>query len=179
MGKRMTTLCRLDLLDRDWPGGLCLGRNRPAPLYRQLPRKSDLDLSCREVFARGQKKIVVDGPLLEDEAGQVREGFWTKPPFFAFCALFGLFCKTAAGSSGRLHWHDDEIAQGGSGGCWPECDRHAHCTYELSGTRFQSRIRLRADITWRPGRNCRRGVPALGDVDSLRRHSGRRQPRDL
>ena len=39
-----------------------------------------LDLPCREVFARGQKKIVVDGPLLEDEAGQVHEGFWTKVP---------------------------------------------------------------------------------------------------
>ena len=37
-----------------------------------------LDLPCREVFARGQKKIVVDGPLLQDEAGQVHEGFWTK-----------------------------------------------------------------------------------------------------
>jgi len=37
-----------------------------------------LDLPCREVFARGQKPIRVTGPLLEDEAGQVHEGFWTK-----------------------------------------------------------------------------------------------------
>jgi tRNA(Arg) A34 adenosine deaminase TadA len=37
-----------------------------------------LDLPCREVFARGQKPIIVIGPLLEDEAGQVHEGFWTK-----------------------------------------------------------------------------------------------------
>jgi tRNA(Arg) A34 adenosine deaminase TadA len=37
-----------------------------------------LDLPCREVFARGQKKIIVAGPLLEDEAGKVHEGFWTK-----------------------------------------------------------------------------------------------------
>jgi tRNA(Arg) A34 adenosine deaminase TadA len=37
-----------------------------------------LDLPCREVFARGQKKIIVDGPLLQNEAGQVHEGFWTK-----------------------------------------------------------------------------------------------------
>ncbi len=36
-----------------------------------------LDLPCREVFARGQKPIVVVGPLLEDEAGKVHEGFWT------------------------------------------------------------------------------------------------------
>jgi len=35
-----------------------------------------LDLPCREVFARGQKKIAVSGPLLEEEAGQVHEGFW-------------------------------------------------------------------------------------------------------
>jgi tRNA(Arg) A34 adenosine deaminase TadA len=37
-----------------------------------------LDLPCREVFARGQRKIVVDGPLIEDEAGLVHEGFWVK-----------------------------------------------------------------------------------------------------
>jgi tRNA(Arg) A34 adenosine deaminase TadA len=37
-----------------------------------------LDLPCREVFARGQKPITVVGPLLEDEAGQVHEGFWTR-----------------------------------------------------------------------------------------------------
>jgi tRNA(Arg) A34 adenosine deaminase TadA len=35
-----------------------------------------LDLPCREVFARGQKKIAVAGPLLEEEAGKVHEGFW-------------------------------------------------------------------------------------------------------
>jgi tRNA(Arg) A34 adenosine deaminase TadA len=37
-----------------------------------------LDLPCREVFARGQKQISVAGPLLEEEAGKVHEGFWTK-----------------------------------------------------------------------------------------------------
>ncbi len=35
-----------------------------------------LDLPCREVFARGQKKIAVAGPAIEDEAGRVHEGFW-------------------------------------------------------------------------------------------------------
>jgi tRNA(Arg) A34 adenosine deaminase TadA len=35
-----------------------------------------LDLPCREVFARGQRKIRVVGPLLEDEAGTVHKGFW-------------------------------------------------------------------------------------------------------
>jgi tRNA(Arg) A34 adenosine deaminase TadA len=35
-----------------------------------------LNLPCREVFARGQKPIVIVGPLLEEEAGRVHEGFW-------------------------------------------------------------------------------------------------------
>jgi len=37
-----------------------------------------LDLPCREVFARGHRKIAVAGPLLEEEAGKVHEGFWTR-----------------------------------------------------------------------------------------------------
>jgi tRNA(Arg) A34 adenosine deaminase TadA len=37
-----------------------------------------LDLPCREVFARGQREVLVVGPLLEDEAGVVHEGFWVK-----------------------------------------------------------------------------------------------------
>lgn len=37
-----------------------------------------LDLPCREVFAHGQRPIVVAGPLLEEEAGKVHEGFWTR-----------------------------------------------------------------------------------------------------
>jgi len=35
-----------------------------------------LQLPCREVFAHGQKPIQVVGPLLEEEAGWVHEGFW-------------------------------------------------------------------------------------------------------
>jgi tRNA(Arg) A34 adenosine deaminase TadA len=35
-----------------------------------------LDLPCREVFACGQRQIVVAGPLLEEEAAEVHEGFW-------------------------------------------------------------------------------------------------------
>jgi tRNA(Arg) A34 adenosine deaminase TadA len=38
-----------------------------------------LDLPCREVFAHGQREIAVAGPFLEDEAGAVHEGFWTRP----------------------------------------------------------------------------------------------------
>jgi tRNA(Arg) A34 adenosine deaminase TadA len=37
-----------------------------------------LDLPCREVFARGQRPIVVVGPLIEDEAYKVHEGFWRR-----------------------------------------------------------------------------------------------------
>jgi tRNA(Arg) A34 adenosine deaminase TadA len=37
-----------------------------------------LDLPCREVFARGQRKISVAGPLLEEEAAKVHEGFWRR-----------------------------------------------------------------------------------------------------
>jgi len=37
-----------------------------------------LDLPCREVFARGQRRVAVVGPLLEDEAGMVHEGFWRR-----------------------------------------------------------------------------------------------------
>jgi tRNA(Arg) A34 adenosine deaminase TadA len=35
-----------------------------------------LDLPCRAVFAHGQRPIVVAGPLLEEEARIVHEGFW-------------------------------------------------------------------------------------------------------
>ena len=35
-----------------------------------------LFLPCREVFAKGNKTIEVVGPLLEEEAALVHEGFW-------------------------------------------------------------------------------------------------------
>ena len=38
-----------------------------------------LDLPCRVVFAAGQRAIEVIGPLLEDEAAAVHEGFWQAP----------------------------------------------------------------------------------------------------
>jgi tRNA(Arg) A34 adenosine deaminase TadA len=40
------------------------------------PRNPTLALPCRDVFARGQRPIKVIGPLLEDEAEAVHEGFW-------------------------------------------------------------------------------------------------------
>lgn len=33
-------------------------------------------LPCREVFARGQRRVEIVGPLLEDEAAKPHEGFW-------------------------------------------------------------------------------------------------------
>jgi tRNA(Arg) A34 adenosine deaminase TadA len=35
-----------------------------------------LRLPCRELFARGQKPVEVIGPMLEEEARKVHEGFW-------------------------------------------------------------------------------------------------------
>lgn len=35
-----------------------------------------LDLPCRTVFAAGQRKVEVVGPLLEDEAAAMHEGVW-------------------------------------------------------------------------------------------------------
>lgn len=37
-----------------------------------------LALPCRELFARGQRKVEVVGPLLEDEAAETHAGFWNK-----------------------------------------------------------------------------------------------------
>jgi tRNA(Arg) A34 adenosine deaminase TadA len=37
-----------------------------------------LDIPCREIFARGQRIVIVAGPAIEDEAGRVHEGFWVK-----------------------------------------------------------------------------------------------------
>ena len=42
------------------------------------PENPTLDLPCREVFARGQRKVVVSGPFLEDEAAKIHEGFWSR-----------------------------------------------------------------------------------------------------
>ena len=47
-----------------------------AALIGTDPRNPSLTLPCREVFARGQRPIEVIGPLLEDEARAVHDGFW-------------------------------------------------------------------------------------------------------
>lgn len=40
------------------------------------PANPTFSLPCREVFARGQRKVKVAGPMLEDEAARAHEGFW-------------------------------------------------------------------------------------------------------
>ncbi len=41
------------------------------------PENLTMDLPCRVVLGAGQRMIEVVGPLLEDEARAVHEGFWT------------------------------------------------------------------------------------------------------
>ncbi len=43
------------------------------------PDNPTMDLPCREVFARGQRKVEVLGPNLEEEALAVFDGYWTSP----------------------------------------------------------------------------------------------------
>ncbi|WP_259754963.1 nucleoside deaminase [Pseudomonas sp. GCEP-101] len=40
------------------------------------PENPTFSLPCRDVFARGQRAVVVHGPLLEDEAATAHAGFW-------------------------------------------------------------------------------------------------------
>lgn len=40
------------------------------------PANPTLHLPCREVLGSGQKAIAVVGPMIEDEAAKVHEGFW-------------------------------------------------------------------------------------------------------
>ena len=40
------------------------------------PENLTLDLPCREVFAAGQRKVEVVGPLLAEESANAHEGFW-------------------------------------------------------------------------------------------------------
>jgi tRNA(Arg) A34 adenosine deaminase TadA len=42
------------------------------------PENPTLDLPCREVFASGQRRTEVVGPMLEDEAEALHEGVWTR-----------------------------------------------------------------------------------------------------
>ena len=41
------------------------------------PENLTMDLPCRTVFAAGQRRVEVVGPLLEEESAEVHSGFWT------------------------------------------------------------------------------------------------------
>ena len=43
------------------------------------PTGEALPISCREIFAGGNKPVEVIGPLLEEEAARVHAGFWVNP----------------------------------------------------------------------------------------------------
>lgn len=51
-----------------------LGQGSLSAMTGDSPHK--LPLGCREVFNRGGQATEVIGPLLEDEARMVHEGFW-------------------------------------------------------------------------------------------------------
>lgn len=42
------------------------------------PENPTFSLPCREVLARGQRRVEVIGPLLEDEAREPHRGFWAR-----------------------------------------------------------------------------------------------------
>ncbi len=41
------------------------------------PENPTFSLPCREVFAKGQRKVSVLGPMLEGEAAEPHKGFWS------------------------------------------------------------------------------------------------------
>lgn len=42
------------------------------------PENPTLTLPCRELFARGQRKVEVVGPLIEEEGREAHAGFWAQ-----------------------------------------------------------------------------------------------------
>jgi hypothetical protein len=55
-----------------------LSEQRLRTLTGDHPENPTLDLPCRDVFASGQRRTEVVGPLLEDEAEAVHEGVWQR-----------------------------------------------------------------------------------------------------
>ncbi len=53
-----------------------LSEHRLLTLTGDHPENPTFALPCREVFARGQRRIEVVGPCLEDEAAAAHAGFW-------------------------------------------------------------------------------------------------------
>jgi tRNA(Arg) A34 adenosine deaminase TadA len=55
-----------------------LSEERLLHLTGDHPENPTFSLPCREVFARGQRKVEVVGPMLEEEAAVAHAGFWTR-----------------------------------------------------------------------------------------------------
>ena len=53
-----------------------LSEHRLKAMTGDHPENPSLDLPCRTVFAAGQRKVEVIGPLLEDEAATLHVGVW-------------------------------------------------------------------------------------------------------
>jgi tRNA(Arg) A34 adenosine deaminase TadA len=53
-----------------------LSEERLKTMTGDHPENPTLSLPCRTVFAAGQRKVEVVGPLLEDEAAEQHEGVW-------------------------------------------------------------------------------------------------------
>jgi tRNA(Arg) A34 adenosine deaminase TadA len=53
-----------------------LSERRLKALIGPHPENLTMDLPCRQVFAAGQRRIDVVGPLLEEEAEAPHRGFW-------------------------------------------------------------------------------------------------------
>jgi tRNA(Arg) A34 adenosine deaminase TadA len=53
-----------------------LSEDRLLKLTGSHDENPTFSLPCREVFARGQRRVEIVGPLLEDEAAKPQEGFW-------------------------------------------------------------------------------------------------------
>ena len=53
-----------------------LSEHRLLTLTGDHPENPTFALPCREVFARGQRRIEVVGPCLEDDAAAAHAGFW-------------------------------------------------------------------------------------------------------
>jgi tRNA(Arg) A34 adenosine deaminase TadA len=53
-----------------------LSEERLRTITGNHPENPTLSMPCRTVFAAGQRKVEVVGPLLEDEAAEQHEGVW-------------------------------------------------------------------------------------------------------
>jgi len=54
-----------------------LSERRLKALIGPDPENLTMDLPCRTVFRAGQRKVEVVGPLLEEAAARVHDGFWS------------------------------------------------------------------------------------------------------